>query len=42
MAENLKAFESLKENGKDSLNSQEKADLRKISPDDIKSQRVKV
>ncbi len=42
MAENLKAFESLKENGKDSLNSQEKADLRKISPDDIKSQREKV
>jgi hypothetical protein len=42
MAENLKAFENLKENVKDSLSSQEKSDLRKISPDDIKSQKEKV
>lgn len=42
MAENLKAFESLKENENASLSSKEKADLRKISPDDIKSQKEKV
>ena len=42
MAESLKAFENLRENVKNSLSSQEKADLRKISPDDIKSQREKV
>lgn len=42
MAENLKTFESLKENGNASLSSQEKADLRKISPDDIRSQKEKV
>lgn len=42
MAENLKAFENLKENENASLSSQEKADLRKISPDDIKSQKEKV
>ena len=42
MAENLKAFENLKENENASLSSQEKADLRKMSPDDIKSQKEKV
>lgn len=42
MAGNLKAFENLKENENASLSSQEKADLRKISPEDIRSQKEKV
>jgi len=40
--ENLKAFENLKETAAGSLNDEEKADLRKISPDDIKSQKEKI
>jgi hypothetical protein len=39
---NLQAFENLKENKEQSLSSQEKADLRKISPEDIRSQKEKI
>ena len=42
MAENLKAFEDLKETTANSLDAKEKADLNKISPEDIRSEKDKV
>ena len=42
MAENLKAFENLNEEGKDRLTAKEQTDLNKISAEDIRSEKEKI
>ena len=42
MAENLKAFENLSEEGKDRLSAKEQTDLNKISAEDIRSEKEKI
>lgn len=42
MAENLKAFDNLSEEGKDRLSAKEQADLNKISAEDIRSEKEKI
>lgn len=42
MAENLKAFENLNEEGKDRLTAKEQTDLNKISAEDIRSEKGKI
>ena len=42
MAENLKAFENLNEEGKDRLTAKEQTDLNKISAEDIRLEKGKI